>query len=68
MAVNILNYPVDADLILQKKRALKRELRAKENLLPKKVAIMSGVTVGVMQDILEIYLLANGIADRKSVV
>lgn len=62
MAVNILDYPFDADLILQKKRAIKRELRAKENLLPKKIAIMSGVTVGVMQDILEIYLLANGIA------
>ena len=62
MAVNILNHPFDADLILQKKRAIKRELRAKENLLPKKIAMMSGVTVGVMQDMLEIFLLANGIA------
>ena len=61
MAVNVLDHPFDAALILQKKRAIKRELAAKEGLLPKKVAILSGVTVGVFQDILEIYLLANGI-------
>jgi FkbH-like protein len=61
MAVNVLDYPFDASLILQKKRAIKRELSAKEGLVPKKVAILSGVTVGVFQDILEIYLLANGI-------
>lgn len=62
MAINVLDYPFDAALLLQKKRALKRELRAKEGLLPKKVAILSGVTVGAVKDLLEIFLLANGIA------
>lgn len=61
MSINVLDYPFDPSLILQKKRALKRELSARENLLPKKVAVLSGVTVGVFKDILEIYLLANGI-------
>lgn len=61
MAVNILDYPFDAALILQKKRAIRRELLAKEGLIPKKVAVLSGVTVGVFNDLLEIFLLANGI-------
>ena len=61
MAVNILDYPFDAALILQKKRAIRRELLAKEGLIPTKVAVLSGVTVGVFNDLLEIFLLANGI-------
>ncbi len=61
MAINLLDYPFDASLILQKKRAIKRELLAQENLTPKKIALMSGVTVGVMKDMLELFLLANGI-------
>lgn len=61
MSVNVLDYPFDASMILQKKRAIKRELSAREGLLPKKVAVLSGVTVGVFKDLLEIYLLANGI-------
>ena len=61
MPVNVLDYPFDAALILQKKRAIRRELLSKEGLVPKKVALLSGVTVGVFRDILEIYLLANGI-------
>ncbi|MFI3169040.1 MAG: HAD-IIIC family phosphatase [Faecalibacterium sp.] len=61
MAINLLDYPFDASLILQKKRALKRELSAQEGLTPKNIALMSGVTIGVFKDILELFLLANGI-------
>ncbi len=61
MAINLLDYPFDASLILQKKRAIKRELLAAGNLTPKKIALMSGVTVGAFKDMLELFLLANGI-------
>lgn len=40
------DYPFDPAFILQKKRALRRELLASEGLVPKKVAILSGSTVG----------------------
>ena len=61
MNIDLLDYPLDPAVILQKKRALKNELLQKEGLVPKKVAILSGVTVGVFQDLLEVFLLANGI-------
>ncbi len=62
MAINLLDYPLDAALILKKKRAIKRELSAAQGLTPKKIALMSGVTVGVFKDLLELFLIANGIA------
>ncbi len=56
-----LTYPLDSALILQKKRALRRELLQKENLIDKKVAIVSGSTVGEIKPILELFLLNSGI-------
>ena len=47
------DYPFDPAFILQKKRALRRELLASEGLVPKKVAILSGSTVGEIKNILE---------------
>ena len=59
--MNILDHPIDAALILQKKRALKRELSAREGLVEKRVAILSGSTIGEIQNILELFLLEQGI-------
>ena len=59
--MNLLEYPFDPSLILQKKRSLKRELSKKEGLIAKKVAIMSGSTIGEIKNILELFLLDNGI-------
>lgn len=59
--MNLLEYPFDPSLILQKKRSLKRELLKKEGLIPKKIAIMSGSTIGEIKNILELFLLNNGI-------
>ncbi len=56
-----LQYPFDAAFVLQKKRALKKELQAKQGLLEKKVAIVSGGTVGEVKNILELFLLNAGI-------
>ncbi|MBD5101276.1 MAG: HAD-IIIC family phosphatase [Subdoligranulum sp.] len=56
-----LEYPFDSAMILQKKRALRRELLAQEGLVPKKIAILSGSTVGEIKNILELFLLNAGI-------
>ncbi len=57
----MLEYPFDAAYILQNKRALKKELLKKEGLLDKRVALLSGTTVGEIKNILELFLLDAGI-------
>lgn len=59
--MDILQYPFDGALILQKKRAIKKELLAKPGLIDKKIAILSGSTVGELAPVLEIFLLNAGI-------
>ncbi len=56
-----LQYPLEAALVLQKKRALKKALLEKPGLLEKKVAIVGGSTVGEVKNILELFLLEAGI-------
>ncbi len=56
-----LQYPFDAAAVLQKKRALKKELLKQPNLLEKKIAIVSGTTVGEVKNVLELFLLNAGI-------
>lgn len=56
------DYPYDCDTILQKKRRLRRELLAQEGLIPKKIAILSGSTIGEVKNVLELFLLHHGIA------
>lgn len=56
-----LEYPFDSAYLLQKKRALKKQLLLREDLLTKKIAILSGSTVGEMKHMLELFLLNHGI-------
>ncbi len=56
------DYPFDPAELLQNKRALKRSLLAREGLIPKKIALLSATTIGVIKDILELFLLSQGIA------
>ena len=44
-----------------KKRSLKRELLKKEGLIEKRIAILSGTTIGEVKNILELFLLDSGI-------
>lgn len=55
------DYPFDSAMILKKKRALRRELLTSEGLIPKKIAILSGSTIGDIKNILELFLLNAGI-------
>ena len=48
-------------LLLQKKKSIKKELLAKDKFIEKKVAVMSGSTIGEIKNILELFLLNYGI-------
>lgn len=59
--IDKLDYPFDSAFILLKKKALKRELLNSDNFIHKKIAILSGSTIGDIKDILELFLLKFGI-------
>jgi FkbH-like protein len=58
-----LNYPLDPALILRKKRSLKKSLAGQisEDAPSKKIAILGGSTTGEILQILELFLLNQGI-------
>ncbi len=57
----MLQYPFDGAYIMANKRALKKQLLQQPGLLKKKIAIVSGSTIGEIKNILEIFLLDFGI-------
>jgi len=61
MAEFNIEYPFDSTLILLKKKAIKRELLKNKNTIDKKIALLSGSTIGDIKDILELFLLNFGI-------
>ncbi len=58
-----LEYPFDTDYILRKKKAIRRELLAREGVsyIEKKIAILGGSTTSDIKLILELFLLNYGI-------
>ena len=58
-----LEYPYDSDYILRKKKAIRRELLAREGLqsIDKRIAILGGSTTSDIKLILELFLLNYGI-------
>ena len=58
-----LEYPYDSDYILRKKKAIRRELLAREDIkyIEKKIAILGGSTTSDIKQILELFLLNYGI-------
>lgn len=56
-----LAHPIDAQLILRKKVALKKKLLAKNNFLEIRIAIVGGSTTSEIKNILELFLLDAGI-------
>lgn len=57
----MLGYPFNADDIMQNKRALKKRLLEQQGLIEKRIALLSGTTIGEIKNILELFLLDNGI-------
>ncbi len=58
---NLLVYPRNNQLIVRKKKSIKRELLAQNNFIEKNIAILGGSTTNDVKDILELFLLNNGI-------
>ena len=58
-----LQYPYDADYILRKKKSIKKELLAREDVsyITKKIAVLGGSTTSNIVLMLELFLLDNGI-------
>lgn len=58
-----LDYPFDSEWILKKKRKIKKELLAEitKSYIEKRIAILGGSTTSDIKDILELFLLNDGI-------
>lgn len=57
----MLNYPLNVGLILRKKNSIKKELLKEKNFIEKNLAILGGSTTSEIKNILELFLLKNGI-------
>lgn len=58
---NILNYPFDSQLLLRKRKSIRKELLAAPSLMEKHIAILGGSTTHDVKDMLELFLLNFGI-------
>ena len=56
-----LEFPLNPEYILRKKKYIKREFRKQNNLIQQNIAILGGSTTSEIANILEIFLLKNGI-------
>lgn len=59
--MNNLTYPYDPHFLLRKKRSIRRELLERPGLVEKRVAILGGSTTAELRDMLELFLLRDGI-------
>lgn len=53
-----LEYPIDANFLMRKKRSLKRELLKQDQFVEKKIAILGGSTTSEVKEQLEVFLLS----------
>lgn len=58
--MQILEYPLDVNYILRKKKSLLRTLRDQEGLVPIRIAILGGSSTQDVVSLLELFLLNNG--------
>ena len=57
----MFKYQLDNDYILRKKKSIKKELLLNSNLIEKNIAVLGGSTTSEIKNILELFLLNNGI-------
>jgi len=57
----MLKYPFNSNLISRKKKSIKKELLLNDSLIEKNIAILGGSTTSEIKNILELFLLNNGI-------
>jgi FkbH-like protein len=56
-----LSYPFDANYLLRKKKAIRRELMSRKDLVEKRIAILGGSTTAEIKDMIELFLLNDGV-------
>ena len=59
-----LEYPLDVTWILRKKKSIKNSLLLNGNFIEKNIAILGGSTTSEIKEILELFLLKNGIKPK----
>lgn len=60
--LDLLEYPFDSKTIIKKKKSIKRFLLDKQDkFIDKRIAVMGGSTTAEIKDILELFLLKEGI-------
>lgn len=60
----LLKYPFDLNILMRKKKALRRELLAKEALIEKRIAVLGGSTTHDIVEMMELFLLDQGIKPK----
>ncbi len=60
-AASLIEYPFDPKLLMRKRKAIQRELAAREGLTEKHIAVLGGSTTHDILDMLELFLLGQGI-------
>ena len=58
---DLLEYPFDSQLILRKRKSIRKELLSAGVLMEKRIAILGGSTTHDVKDMLELFLLNQGI-------
>jgi len=59
--LKVLEYPFDNLYILRNKKSIKKELLQRGDFIKKRIAVLSGSTIGDIKNILELFLLNHGI-------
>ena len=59
-----LDYPLDVNKILRTKKSIKKLLLLNDNFIEKKIAILGGSNAAEIKNILELFLLKNGIKPK----
>ena len=59
--MNKLEYPFDVEYLIKNRKKIKRELLLKQGLIEKNIAILGGSTTSEIKNMLEIFLLNQGI-------
>lgn len=58
---SLLEYPFNSQQVLRKRRSIRKELLSGGNLMEKRIAILGGSTTHDVKDMLELFLLNQGI-------
>ena len=61
---NPLDYPFEVDTLLRKKKSIRRNLLEREDFIEKRIAILGGSTTAEVKDMLELFLLNDGIKPK----